>query len=86
MKKFFHDSCIINASGIAAFAMVAISLFIVWHLISSGVFVAQILAIAWVLYFGCSALIGAVIILVDLIRRIVAKVKNESAPTEVSAK
>ena len=85
MKKFFRDSCIYNAGGIAAFAMVSIYLFIVWRLISSGSLIAQILAVAWVLYFVCSAIAGAVILLVDVIRRILAKVKNKSAPTEVSA-
>ena len=85
MKKFFRDSCVVNASGISAFILISIYLFIVWQLISSGSAIAQILAVAWVLWFVCSALIGFVIVLVDLIRRIVAKVKNESAPTEVSA-
>ena len=84
MKKFFRTTCIYNAGGLAAFAMVGIYLFIVWQLISSGSLIAQLLAVLWVIYFVCSAIAGVVILMIDIVRRIIAK-KNESAPTEVSA-
>lgn len=84
MKKFFRYSCVNNAGGLSAFILIGIYLFLVWRLIMSGSLFAQILAVAIVLYFVITALIGAVIILVDVIRKITAKKKN-SAPTEVSA-
>ena len=83
MKKFFRDTAVYNAGGIAAFAMISIYLFIVWQLICSGSLIAQIAAVLWVIYFVCSAIAGVVIVVIDVIRRIV--VKKKSAPTEVSA-
>ena len=75
MKKFFRDTCIYNAGGLAAFLMVGIYLFIVWKLIMSGFLIAQILAVVWVVYFICSAIAGFVILIVEVIRRILAKKK-----------
>lgn len=83
MKKFFRTICIYNAGGISAFAMVGIYLFIVWQLISSGSLIAQLLAVLWVIYFVCSSIAGAVMIMIQVVRHLTAKKK--SAPTEVSA-
>ena len=84
MKKFFRDTCVYNAGGLSAFVMVSLYLLFVWRLISSGALIAQILAVVWMIYFVCSAIAGMVIILVDVIRRLIAR-KKDSAPTEVSA-
>lgn len=85
MKKFFRDYCVFNADGVSAFILISFYLFFIWQLISSGFLVAQLFAVILVFCFLCSTLIGFVILLVDLIRKIFAKVKNNSAPTEVSA-
>ena len=85
MKKFFCRNCIYNAGGLSAFVVVSLYLLIAWRLISSDFLVLQISGVLWVVYFVCSALIGGVIILIDFIRTLIAKRKNDSAPTEVSA-
>lgn len=85
MKKFFRYTCVTNASGLAAFLMVAFDLFIIWQLIMSGSLFAQILAVILVLFFVITALIGAVIGFSDLARAMIAKKQKKSAPTKVSA-
>lgn len=85
MKKFFRDTCINNAGGLAAFAMVGVYLFIIWQLIMSGSLFAQILAVFLVLCFMITALIGAVFCVIDVSRAMIAKKQKKSAPTEVSA-
>ena len=74
----------INASGLSAFILIAFYLFLIWQLIMSGNLFAQIFAVLIVLYFVITALIGAVLVLLDVIHKVTAKKKN-SAPTEVSA-
>ena len=84
MKKFFRYSCVNNAGGLSAFILIAFYLFLIWQLIMSGSLFAQLLAVVIVLYFMITAVIGEVIILHDVIRKIIAK-KKKTAPTEVSA-
>ena len=84
MKKFFRDCCVDNAGCISAFIMVSLYLLIAWKLISFGSLLLQLLVVLWMLWFVGSAIAGAVITIVDVIRKLLAKKKN-SAPTEVSA-
>ena len=84
MKKFFRSACFVSASLIGDFVVVSLFLALICGLILSGSLGLQLLSVLLSLCAFLSGVLGAVIILIDFVRRLLDR-KKKSAPTEVSA-